>query len=139
VVAGRSAASFGLQPAMSLSTRLIAINRVARGETVGYGAAWRCAEDSTVGIAAIGYGDGYPRAAPAGTPVLVNGQRAPIVGRVSMDLLAIDLRTQPAAGVGDPVLLWGRGLPVEEIASAAGTISYELTCGITRRVRFVEA
>jgi alanine racemase len=139
VVAGRSAASFGLQPAMSLSTRLIAINRVARGETVGYGATWRCDSDRMIGIAAIGYGDGYPRAAPVGTPVLVNGARAPIVGRVSMDLLAIDLAAQPDAKVGDPVLLWGRGLPVEEIAAAAGTISYELTCGITRRVRFVEA
>jgi alanine racemase len=138
VVDGRSAESFGLRPAMSLSTRLIAINRVARGETVGYGAAWRCAEDSIIGIAAIGYGDGYPRAAPAGTPVLVNERRAPIVGRVSMDLLAIDLGGQPHAKVGDPVLLWGQGLPVEEIATAAGTISYELTCGITRRVRFIE-
>lgn len=139
VVPGRSAESFGLRPAMTLTTRLIAINRVARGEAVGYGGAHVCAEDSVIGIAAIGYGDGYPRHAGPGTPVLVNGQRMPIVGRVSMDLLAIDLCTQAGARVGDPVVLWGQGLPVEEVADAAGTIGYELTCGITRRVRFVEA
>ena len=124
---------------MTLSTRLIAINRVARGESVGYGVAYQCPEEMSIGIAAIGYGDGYPRHAGSGTVVLANGARAPIVGRVSMDLLAIDLRTQPQAKVGDPVVLWGRGLPIEEVASAAGTIGYELACGITRRVRFVEA
>jgi alanine racemase len=91
-----------------------------------------------VGISAIGYGDGYPRMAPSGTPVRVNGQEVRTVGRVSMDLLAIDLTPLPEAAVGDPVLLWGPTLPVEHIADAAGTISYELTCGITRRVRFVE-
>ncbi len=139
VVPGRSAASFGLQPAMTLSTRLIAINDVAGGEKVGYGAAHECPIDSRIGIAAVGYGDGYPRAARPGTPVLVNGQRMPLVGRVSMDLLAIDLTAMPSARVGDPVVLWGPALPVEEIAEAAGTIGYELTCGITRRVRFVES
>jgi alanine racemase len=138
VVPGRSAESFGLEPAMTLSTRLLAVNRVARGERIGYAATYECPEDMPIGIAAIGYGDGYPRHAPSGTPVLVNGQRAPTVGRVSMDLLAIDLRALPTAAVGDPVVVWGRGLPVEEIALAADTISYELTCGITRRVRFVE-
>ena len=91
-----------------------------------------------VGVAAIGYGDGYPRAAPAGTPVLVNGVRVPVIGRVSMDLMTLDLRGMPQAAVGDSVTLWGPELPVEEVASAAGTISYELTCSITRRVRFVE-
>jgi alanine racemase len=91
-----------------------------------------------IGVAAIGYGDGYPRSAPSGTPVLVNGVRAAIVGRVSMDLIAIDLRNAPAAEVGDRVVLWGRGLPVEEIAEQAGTISYDLTCGMTKRVLFVE-
>lgn len=137
-VDGRSGVDLGLQPAMTLSTRLVAINRVARGEAVGYGGRFACPEDMPIGVAAIGYGDGYPRSVPSGTPVLVNGTRAPIVGRVSMDLLAIDLRGHPQARVGDPVVLWGRGLPVEEIASAAGTIGYELACGITRRVRFVE-
>ena len=84
-----------------------------------------------------GYGDGYPRAAPAGTPVQVNGQPAQVIGRVSMDLMAIDLRGVDAR-VGDPVILWGPELPVERIAEGAGTIAYELTCSITRRVRFVE-
>ena len=138
-VAGKSGLDLGLEPAMTLSTRLIAINRVARGEPVGYGGAYACPEDMEVGIAAIGYGDGYPRHAGSGTVVLANGARAPIVGRVSMDLLAIDLRGLPSARVGDPVTLWGQGLPVEEVAAAAGTIGYELACGITRRVRFVEA
>jgi len=139
VVEGASAASFGLKPAMSLTTRLIAVNEVTAGESIGYGGAFVAPETMPVGIAAIGYGDGYPRHAPSGTPVLVNGQRSRTVGRVSMDLLAIDLRGLPDARVGDPVLLWGPGLPVEDVAAAAGTISYELTCGITRRVRFIEA
>jgi alanine racemase len=138
-VAGKSGRDLGLEPAMTLSTRLIAINRVARGEAIGYGGAYVCDEDMDVGIAAIGYGDGYPRHAGNGTVVLANGARAPIVGRVSMDLLAIDLRGLPQARVGDPVVLWGQGLPIEEVAAAAGTIGYELACGITRRVRFVEA
>ncbi|CAN5200290.1 alanine racemase [soil metagenome] len=139
VVAGRAGEAFGLRPAMTLSTRLIAINRVLRGERVGYSATWECPEDMDVGVAAIGYGDGYPRAAPPGTPVLLNGRRVPIIGRVSMDLMTLDLRGLPEARVGDPVVLWGEGLPAEEVAAAAGTISYELTCSITRRVRFVDA
>jgi alanine racemase len=138
-VAGKSGADLGLEPAMTLSTRLIAINRVQRGEAVGYGGSFVCPRDMSIGIAAIGYGDGYPRHARAATPVLVNGLRAPIVGRVSMDLLAVDLDAMPQARVGDPVTLWGPALPIEEIATAAGTIGYELACGITRRVRFVEA
>lgn len=138
VVEGKRGADFGLKPAMTLSTRLIAVNRVRKGERIGYSATWECPEDMPVGVAAIGYGDGYPRHAPAGTPVLVNGRRAPIVGRVSMDLMTIDLRSQPDAKPGDPVVLWGEELPVEEIAAAAGTIGYELTCSITRRVRFIE-
>jgi alanine racemase len=138
-VAGKTGLDFGLEPAMTLSTRLIAINRIPKGEPVGYGGAYSCPEDMPVGIAAIGYGDGYPRHAAPGTQVLVDGVRAPICGRVSMDLLAIDLRGLPEAKVGDPVVLWGRGLPVEEVAANAGTIGYELACGITRRVRFLEA
>ena len=137
VVAGTTGADFGLRPAMTLATRLIAINPVCRGEHIGYSATWTCPEDMPVGVAAIGYGDGYPRAAPAGTPVLVNGQPAQVIGRVSMDLMAIDLRGVDAR-VGDPVILWGPELPVERIAEGAGTIAYELTCSITRRVRFVE-
>ena len=91
-----------------------------------------------MGVAALGYGDGYPRSTRAGTPVLVNGARASIVGRVSMDLITIDLRGVPAARVGDRGGLWGRGLPIETIAAHAGTISYDLTCGMTRRILFVE-
>ena len=138
VVDGTSGADFGLRPAMTLTTRLIAVNRIGKGERIGYSATWECPEDMPVGVAAIGYGDGYPRHVPAGTPVLVNGQRADIIGRVSMDLMTIDLRAQPDARPGDPVVLWGEGLPVERIASAAGTIGYEPVCSITRRVRFVE-
>jgi alanine racemase len=139
VVEGTSGADFGLRPAMTLATRLIAVNRIAKGERIGYSATWQCPEDMPVGVAAIGYGDGYPRHVPAGTPVLVNGRRADIIGRVSMDLMTIDLRQQPDAKPGDPVVLWGEGLPVETIAAAAGTIGYEPVCSITRRVRFVEA
>ena len=139
VVDGKTGADFGLQPAMTLATRLIAINRVRKGEPVGYSATWTCPEDMDIGVAAIGYGDGYPRSVPSGTPVLVRGVRVPLVGRVSMDLMTLDLRGAPNARVGDPVVLWGPQLPVEEIAAAAGTISYELTCSITRRVRFTEA
>ena len=138
VVAGRSGADFGLRPAMSLSTRLIAVNQVPAGEAIGYGGVYIARRPLRVGIAAIGYGDGYPRVAPSGTTVLVRGRPAPTVGRVSMDLLAVDLSELPDAEVGDPVLLWGPALPVEQVAESAGTISYELTCGITRRVRFVE-
>ncbi|GAA0724133.1 alanine racemase [Dokdonella soli] len=138
VVAGRIGADFGFRPAMTLATKLVAINRVRRGEHVGYAATWEAPEDMLVGVAAIGYGDGYPRHAESGTPVLVNGTRANVVGRVSMDLITIDLRGHAGAKIGDPVVLWGRGLPVEEIAQHADTIGYDLTCGITRRVRFVE-
>lgn len=138
VVDGRCGADFGLRPAMTLSTRLMAINEVAAGEPIGYGGSFIAPTALRVGIAAIGYGDGYPRSAPSGTPVLVNGQQVPTVGRVSMDLLAVDLSALEQAAVGDPVTLWGPELPVETIARSAGTISYELTCGITRRVRFVE-
>ncbi|KQZ67770.1 alanine racemase [Lysobacter sp. Root559] len=139
VVEGTTGADFGLRPAMTLSTRLIAVNRVRRGERIGYAATWECPEDMPVGVAAIGYGDGYPRAAPSGTPVLVGGHAAQVIGRVSMDLMTIDLRGIPEARVGDPVTLWGPELPVERIAEVSGTIGYELTCSITRRVRFVES
>lgn len=124
-----------LQPVMTLSTQLIAVHRLQRGDPVGYGGTWVCPEDMDVGVAAVGYGDGYPRHAPAGTPVLINGREAALIGRVSMDMITLDLRRHPEARVGDPVVLWGEGLPVERIAKAAGTISYTLLCGITRRVR----
>lgn len=128
----------GFQPAMTLSARLLATNHVARSERVGYGGTYACPEDMRIGVVAIGYGDGYPRHASERTAVLLDGRRAPVIGRVSMDLVTIDLREHPHARVGDRVVLWGRGLPVEQVAEAAGTIGYELVCGMTRRVAFVE-
>ena len=125
----------GLRPVMTLHTRLIAIKRLRRGEPVGYGGTWTCPEDMDVGVAAVGYGDGYPRHAPSGTPVLVNGREAALIGRVSMDMITLDLRQHPEARIGDPVVLWGEGLPVERIAQAAGTISYTLLCGVTARIQ----
>jgi alanine racemase len=136
LVPGRPGNHFGLRPAMTLATRLLAVNRIRRGERIGYGGTWTCPEDMPVGVAAIGYGDGYPRHAPAGTLVLVNGRAVPVIGRVSMDLMTLDLRGQPDAAVGDPVVLWGEGLAVETVADASRTIAYGLTCAITRRVRF---
>lgn len=134
---GGSAHHDGLKPVMTLVSRLIATNQVKKGDGIGYGASWVCPEDMPVGIAAIGYGDGYPRHAEAGTPVLVNGQRVPLIGRVSMDMICLDLRSQPHAKVGDPVVLWGEGLPVEEVARHASTIPYELLCGVARRVKAI--
>ena len=134
---GRAGPELDLLPVMTLTTRLIAVQQVAAGEPVGYGAAWRAPRATSIGIAAIGYGDGYPRHAPSGTPVLVAGRSCPLAGRVSMDMLAVDLGPEPHAGVGAEVTLWGRGLPVETVAAAAGTIGYELLCGVAPRVRAV--
>ncbi len=128
----------GLRPAMTLSSELIAVNRLQAGDAVGYGGAFVCPEVMPVGVVAAGYGDGYPRHAPNGTPVLVNGRRVPLVGRVSMDMITVDLRGQPEAKPGDPVVLWGEGLPVEEVAESAGTIPYELLCRVMPRVELVE-
>lgn len=133
---GRTGEQEGLRPVMTLGTRLLAINHFRKGSPIGYGGTWVCPEDMRVGVVAAGYGDGYPRHAPNGTPVLVNGRRVPLVGRVSMDMLTVDLRSQPEAQVGDPVILWGEGLPAEQVAGPAGTIAYELFCCVTRRVRF---
>lgn len=138
VVEGSHAGQYGFRPAMTLSSKLVAINRIAKGESIGYAGTWTCPEDMDIGVVQIGYGDGYPRSASAGTPVLVNGRRASIVGRVSMDLITVDLRKHGDARIGDGVVLWGRQLPVEEVAACAGTIGYELVCGMTRRVRFLE-
>jgi len=131
----REAAALDLKPVMTLKTQLSATHLFRAGERIGYGGTFVCPEDMPVGVAAIGYGDGYPRHAPSGTPVLVQGQRAALIGRVSMDSITLDLRPVPEAGTGDEVILWGQGLPVEEIARAAGTISYDLLCGVSPRVR----
>jgi alanine racemase len=125
----------GLRPVMSLQSEVIAVKTVRTGETVGYGCAWRADRESRIAIAAAGYGDGYPRSTPTGTPVAVNGHRAPLVGRVSMDMIAIDVTDLPAVTTGDPVVLWGDQVPVEEIARCAGTIPYELLCGVSQRVQ----
>lgn len=126
-----------LKPVMTLSSELIAVNHFNKGDAVGYGGHYQCEEDMPIGVVAIGYGDGYPRHVVTGTPVLVNGKAVPVVGRVSMDMITVDLRGCIDARVGDEVILWGEGLPVEEIADCAGTIGYELLCGVTARVNFV--
>lgn len=128
----------GLMPVMELHSRLIAVKQIEAGDTVGYGCSWTCRKNTTLGVLAIGYGDGYPRHAKVGTPVLVNGLRVPLVGRVSMDMITVDLGVQTQAKPGDPVTLWGEDLPVEEIALWADTIPYTLVCGVTRRVQIVE-
>ncbi len=130
----QSAGQLSLKPVMTLCSRLIAVNQYKKGESIGYGGAWSCPEDMAVGVVAVGYGDGYPRHAAFGTPVLVNGCRAKLVGRVSMDMIMIDLRSVKNVKVGDSVVLWGDGLPVDEIAKCAETISYELLCGVAPRV-----
>jgi len=137
-IAGKTGADLGFAPCMSLHSRLISVKTIPAGAKVGYGGSYVATEQMRIGIASIGYGDGYPRHAQSGMPVLVGGERASTVGRVSMDLLTIDVSHLPFASVGTEVLLWGPELPVEIIAELAGTISYELTCGVTRRVRFLE-
>ncbi len=129
----------GLKPIMGLYSRLIAVKSIEKGESVGYGCRWICQQATTLGVVAIGYGDGYPRYAKTGTPVLVNGIRVPLVGRVSMDMITVDLGANTTAKSGDPVTLWGEGLAVEDIAHWADTIPYTLVCGITQRVRLLEA
>jgi alanine racemase len=132
---GASGADHGLRPVMTLCSRVIAVKDVAEGEQVGYGADWTATRPTRLAIASVGYGDGYPRSAASGTPILVNGERVVLAGRVSMDMLAIDVTdTQRAVRVGDPVILWGEGLPVEEVALWAETIPYTLVCGISQRV-----
>jgi len=133
---GRAGPALGLAPAMTMSAELMAVNRVAAGESIGYGARFVADRDMTVGVASIGYGDGYPRSMIDGASVLVDARSCQMCGRVSMDMITVDLSACPHARVGDPVVLWGQGLPVEEVAEAAGTIPYELVCRITRRVRF---
>lgn len=128
-----------LKPVMTLVTRVIAVKQVAAGDAVGYGGSWQATQPTQLAIIAAGYGDGYPRHIPSGTLVLVNGRQAPIVGRVSMDMISVDVSHLGQVDVGDPVVLWGKGLPIERLAQAANTISYELLCGVTKRVPSVLA
>ena len=129
-----SAQQLGLKPAMTLSSRIIATQELHVGDRVGYGALFRAEHNMRVGIVACGYADGYPRYTPNGTPILVDGQRTTTLGRVSMDMLYVDLSSLPQADVGSHVVLWGEGLPIEQVASAADTISYELMCALSKRV-----
>ncbi len=134
-IGGAVGADYGLRPAMTLHSHVIAVKDLAVGEKVGYGGAWTAARPTRLAVAAVGYGDGYPRNLGSGTPVLVNGERAGLAGRVSMDMVGIDVTDlKRAPKLGDPVILWGAGLPVEEVAVWADTIPYELLCGISQRV-----
>lgn len=133
-VNGDNGPKHGLIPAMTLVSQLIAVRPHKAGEPVGYGGYWTAERDTTLGVVAIGYGDGYPRNAPAGTPVFINGRKVPVVGHVSMDMLTVDLGPNAQDRVGDSAVLWGRELPVEEVAEKIGTISYELVTKLTPRV-----
>lgn len=132
--ATQSAVALGLQPVMTLTAAVIAIREVAVGESVGYGAAWVAQRPSRIGTVSCGYADGYPRHAPPGTPVVIRGQQVPLAGRVSMDMLAVDLTDLPQVCLGDAVELWGQALPVDELAQRCGTIGYELLTKVTPRV-----
>jgi alanine racemase len=132
--ADATAADHGLKPVMTLETTVLTVREVKRGETVGYAGAWRAGRDSSIAILAAGYGDGLPRHLVNGTPVLVTGARYPLVGRVSMDMIAVDVTGAPKVTAGSKATIWGEGLPVEEIAAHAQTIPYELLCGVSQRV-----
>jgi alanine racemase len=129
-----SAASLGLQPVMTLRSQIIAIQSVGANESVGYAAMYTASRAHRIGVVACGYADGYPRHAPNGTPVLVCGRKARLAGRVSMDMITVDLSEVPEARVGSPVVLWGEGLPVDDVATAASTVGYELLCALAPRV-----
>lgn len=132
----KSAKELDLKPVMTLQTSLIAIKHLKKGDSIGYGARFQCPEDMPVGIIAFGYGDGYPRTARDGTPLLVNNTRCRLVGRASMDMIAVDLRPCPHAQVGDPVILWGEALPIEEVAQFTDNCAYDLLTGVQNRVKF---
>jgi alanine racemase len=132
-------ATLDLRPAMTLASELIAVRDLAPGDAVGYGSTYVAQRHVRMGVVACGYADGYPRHAPTATPVLVDGTLTGTVGRVSMDMLCVDVTNIPSARVGAPVVLWGHGNPVENVAHAAGTVGYELLCALTPRVRVVES
>jgi alanine racemase len=129
-----SAQQLGLRSVMTLTGALIAIRELQAGESVGYGASWVAQRASRIGTVSCGYADGYPRTAPSGTSVVIHGQRVPLAGRVSMDMLAVDLTDLPQAQLGDAVELWGAQMPIDELAQACGTIGYELLTKVTGRV-----
>jgi len=130
----KTAEELELKPAMTLRSEIVGVQHLQPGERVGYGMTYEAGQEMTIGVVACGYADGYPRHAPTGTPVLVAGQRTTTVGRVSMDLLCVDISSIEEAYVGTPVTLWGEGLSCDEVAHAAGTVSYELLCALSPRV-----
>jgi alanine racemase len=132
------AATLGVRPAMTLTSKLIGVQRIKTGDAVGYGSRYLATRDTRIGVVACGYADGYPRHAPDGTPVAVDGVRVPLVGRVSMDMITVDLNQVPRAQVGSAVELWGAQVPVDEVANAAGTVGYELLCALAPRVPVAE-
>jgi alanine racemase len=132
--AGTSAQALGLRPVMTLGSEIISVREIQPGEQVGYGGLFRADRRMRIGVVACGYADGYPRHAQSGTPVLVNGQRTQTLGCVSMDMLSVDLSGLSDVGIGSKVILWGEGMPVDEVAQAAGTIGYELLCALAARV-----
>lgn len=132
------AASLGLRAGMVLTSRIIGVQMIEAGAAVGYGARFAAQRRTRIGVVACGYADGYPRHAPDGTPVVVAGVRVPLAGRVSMDMITVDLTHVPETGVGSPVELWGAQLPIDEVANAAGTVGYELMCALAPRVPVVE-
>jgi alanine racemase len=135
---GVTARDYGLLPTMTLKSEIIGIQQLQKGDTVGYGSRFEAPGPMSVGVVACGYADGYPRHAEHGTPVLVDGVRTRLVGRVSMDMMTVDLTPVANARVGSKVTLWGDGLPIDEVAQAAGTIGYELMCALAQRVRVAE-
>jgi alanine racemase len=135
-VKGKSAQELNLKPVMTLQTNVIAVRNFMQGDSIGYGCQYICEENMPVGIIAIGYGDGYPRTASNGTPVLINDTKCYIIGRVSMDMIAVDLRNAPSTRVGDYAVLWGSGLPIEDISLHTKNISYDMLCGVQNRVKF---
>lgn len=132
-----TAQDLGLRPVMTLASEIISVSEIRAGERVGYGGMFCADRNMRIGVVACGYADGYPRHATTGTPMLVNDQRTQTLGRVSMDMLSVDLSSIPEAKPGSKVVLWGEGLPVDEVAKAAGTISYELLCALAARVPVV--
>lgn len=129
-----TAAQLGLRPAMLLTSRLLAVRELAPGESVGYGSRFTASRPTRIGVVACGYADGYPRSAPDGTPMVVDGQRVPLIGRVSMDMITVDLSAVPQAHVGSAVELWGAQVPIDEVARHCGTVGYELMCALAPRV-----
>jgi alanine racemase len=134
----KAAQAFDLKPAMTLASEIIGVQHINAGEAVSYGSRFIADKPMTIGVVACGYADGYPRHAPSGTPMVVDGVKTGIVGRVSMDMIMVDLTGVPTARVGSKVTLWGEGMPIDEVANAAGTLGYELMCALAPRVQVVE-